>query len=451
MLKDSLGGNCRTVMIVTISPSEAQFEDTLNTLKYANRAKNIRTKAVENKTLVELHIAEYKNIIEELRGEVDELKTKLHMLPNDSGVTGKSQEELKCEHCSKESNQQQLEEVQAALFENFQERIQLRRALCEIQAQNELNKTEIEDHENRLMKLTLEGFTKRDQSQAQDSKEENVKTELDDIKTLKTSTNLNIQQRQEFEERLTLLSKEAKDLMEKAASGQFNKEELRYLQLVVQSHVYELQNNELEINLALRAKLNEKLANQLKNTKKSLRLAGISYQEEGEEEEEAEESQSKIFNDPLPRLSSAHTGRTLITKRKNPLLPIPLKQNQLAKVKRTSTIMDRNNADHSYDGADHSSLPPFLRKGFAGPSAANDAAKAAKKVPSIPHGNSKLEQADPARQIEIKGNNFLSRLPNSKHVIKSSNSPSRPKLYAKDDHLREDSVQGKAKAHGRLR
>ena len=45
LLKDSLGGNCRTVMIANVSPSVKQFEDTHNTLKYANRAKNIKTSA----------------------------------------------------------------------------------------------------------------------------------------------------------------------------------------------------------------------------------------------------------------------------------------------------------------------------------------------------------------------------------------------------------------------
>jgi kinesin family protein 18/19 len=39
LLKDSLGGNCRTVMITNISPAFAAYEDTLNTLKYADRAK----------------------------------------------------------------------------------------------------------------------------------------------------------------------------------------------------------------------------------------------------------------------------------------------------------------------------------------------------------------------------------------------------------------------------
>ena len=42
LLKDSLGGSCRTVMIANISPSSLSIEDTHNTLKYANRAKNIK-------------------------------------------------------------------------------------------------------------------------------------------------------------------------------------------------------------------------------------------------------------------------------------------------------------------------------------------------------------------------------------------------------------------------
>ena len=48
MLKDSLGGNCRTVMIANISSAVSNFEETLNTLKYANRAKNIKTKVTKN-------------------------------------------------------------------------------------------------------------------------------------------------------------------------------------------------------------------------------------------------------------------------------------------------------------------------------------------------------------------------------------------------------------------
>lgn len=42
LLKDSIGGNCHTVMIATVSPSSLTYEDTYNTLKYADRAKEIK-------------------------------------------------------------------------------------------------------------------------------------------------------------------------------------------------------------------------------------------------------------------------------------------------------------------------------------------------------------------------------------------------------------------------
>lgn len=42
LLKDSLGGKCLTAMIANVSPSHDQFDETLNSLKYANRAKNIK-------------------------------------------------------------------------------------------------------------------------------------------------------------------------------------------------------------------------------------------------------------------------------------------------------------------------------------------------------------------------------------------------------------------------
>lgn len=63
LLKDSLGGNCRTVMITNISPAFAAYEDTLNTLKYADRAKQIKTVVKRNVLNVEFHISNYTKII----------------------------------------------------------------------------------------------------------------------------------------------------------------------------------------------------------------------------------------------------------------------------------------------------------------------------------------------------------------------------------------------------
>lgn len=48
LLQDSLGGNSRTIMIACVSPSDSDFMETLNTLKYANRARNIKNKITQN-------------------------------------------------------------------------------------------------------------------------------------------------------------------------------------------------------------------------------------------------------------------------------------------------------------------------------------------------------------------------------------------------------------------
>lgn len=77
ILKDSLGGNCRTVMIACISPNAKTFEDTHNTLKYANRAKNIKTSVQRNVLNVSYHVSKYTSIIASLKKEIVELRSQL--------------------------------------------------------------------------------------------------------------------------------------------------------------------------------------------------------------------------------------------------------------------------------------------------------------------------------------------------------------------------------------
>ena len=64
-------------MIANVGPCHMQYEDTHNTLKYANRAKNIKTKIVRNVLSVAHHISKYTQIIQDLRAEVTTLKTRL--------------------------------------------------------------------------------------------------------------------------------------------------------------------------------------------------------------------------------------------------------------------------------------------------------------------------------------------------------------------------------------
>lgn len=76
LLKFSLGGNCKTVMIVCISPSSTHYDETLNTLKYANRAKAIRTKVIRNQQSLDRHVGSYLKTISEQKKEIDQLRSR---------------------------------------------------------------------------------------------------------------------------------------------------------------------------------------------------------------------------------------------------------------------------------------------------------------------------------------------------------------------------------------
>jgi kinesin family protein 18/19 len=74
LLKHSLGGNCKTVMIVCVSPSSQHYDETHNTLQYANRAKEIKTKVTRNVVSVDRHVSQYVRVIFELRQELEARK-----------------------------------------------------------------------------------------------------------------------------------------------------------------------------------------------------------------------------------------------------------------------------------------------------------------------------------------------------------------------------------------
>ncbi|KAI0759930.1 P-loop containing nucleoside triphosphate hydrolase protein [Irpex lacteus] len=78
LLKFSLGGNCKTVMIVCVAPTSAHFDDTHNTLIYAERATKIKTKVITRNVVdVNRHVGQYVEAINRLNIEVEELKAKL--------------------------------------------------------------------------------------------------------------------------------------------------------------------------------------------------------------------------------------------------------------------------------------------------------------------------------------------------------------------------------------
>uniref|UniRef100_A0A6N2LXB8 Kinesin motor domain-containing protein n=1 Tax=Salix viminalis TaxID=40686 RepID=A0A6N2LXB8_SALVM len=70
LLQDSLGGNSRTVMIACISPADINAEETLNTLKYANRARNIQNKPVVNRDPMSSEMLKMRQQLEYLQAEL---------------------------------------------------------------------------------------------------------------------------------------------------------------------------------------------------------------------------------------------------------------------------------------------------------------------------------------------------------------------------------------------
>uniref|UniRef100_UPI0037E98CE0 kinesin-like protein KIF18A n=1 Tax=Semicossyphus pulcher TaxID=241346 RepID=UPI0037E98CE0 len=88
LLKDSLGGNCRTVMIANVSPSSKSYDDTCNTLKYANRAKEIKSSLKSNVVSLDSHIGQYAVICEKQKQEILQLKQKLKEYEEKNMVPG---------------------------------------------------------------------------------------------------------------------------------------------------------------------------------------------------------------------------------------------------------------------------------------------------------------------------------------------------------------------------
>ncbi|XP_025855464.2 kinesin-like protein KIF19 isoform X2 [Vulpes vulpes] len=139
LLKDSLGGNSRTVMIAHISPASSAFEESRNTLTYAGRAKNIKTRVKQNLLNVSYHIAQYTSIISDLRGEIQRLKCKI----DEQGGRGPAQGRLErgdIRHIqaevqlhSAQGEQAEMGQLREQLISAFQEQMDVRRRLLELE------------------------------------------------------------------------------------------------------------------------------------------------------------------------------------------------------------------------------------------------------------------------------------------------------------------------------
>ncbi|XP_030831067.1 kinesin-like protein KIF28P isoform X3 [Strongylocentrotus purpuratus] len=106
LLQNALGGNSKTIMIAALSPADINFDETIGTLRYADRAKKIKNKAVVNENPVE-------KLIRELREENEKLKKSLGGgVMAMEGSAGMSPEEIEA------MKKQMEEEIRAQLMAN---------------------------------------------------------------------------------------------------------------------------------------------------------------------------------------------------------------------------------------------------------------------------------------------------------------------------------------------
>uniref|UniRef100_A0A3B5L489 Kinesin-like protein n=1 Tax=Xiphophorus couchianus TaxID=32473 RepID=A0A3B5L489_9TELE len=139
LLKDSLGGNSRTVMIAHISPASIAFEESRNTLAYADRAKSIRTRVKKNLINVSYHIAQYTNIISDLRCEIQRLKKKIaeqatRQVGSDRADIRNIQAEVQA-HSSQQSRAE-MDELREQLLDAFRQQMKIRKSLIELENSN---------------------------------------------------------------------------------------------------------------------------------------------------------------------------------------------------------------------------------------------------------------------------------------------------------------------------
>eukprot|EP00002_Diphylleia_rotans_P029124 TRINITY_DN5913_c0_g1_i5.p1 TRINITY_DN5913_c0_g1~~TRINITY_DN5913_c0_g1_i5.p1 ORF type:complete len:883 (-),score=215.53 TRINITY_DN5913_c0_g1_i5:75-2723(-) len=112
ILQDALGGNSKTIMIAALSPADINYEETLSTLRYADRAKQIKNKAIVNVDPMEALVQELKAENAKLLSQIKDMKAGRPV-----GDDGDSDEDEKDDGQSEEMRRK-LEEMQQILAEN---------------------------------------------------------------------------------------------------------------------------------------------------------------------------------------------------------------------------------------------------------------------------------------------------------------------------------------------
>ncbi|KAL6876735.1 P-loop containing nucleoside triphosphate hydrolase protein [Trichoderma novae-zelandiae] len=144
LLQDSLGGRTKTCIIATISPSKSNLEETISTLEYAFRAKNIRNKP-------QLHMMSKKMLLRDFTIEIEKLKSELISTRQRNGVylSNEMFEEMTAQSESRrivlEEKAARLETLEANLRNKVQELFSLNISFMGMKKDHEATKAQLDE------------------------------------------------------------------------------------------------------------------------------------------------------------------------------------------------------------------------------------------------------------------------------------------------------------------
>jgi len=136
LLQDSLGGNTKTVMIANVSPASDNYDETLGTLRYASRAKNIKNKPKVNEDPKDAMLREYAEEITRLKlmlgnGSVGSLQTANDSSSNQTTEKAPVQRSDSTVH----KYEDQLKQKETQINDEIKKRQELENKLSELQNQ----------------------------------------------------------------------------------------------------------------------------------------------------------------------------------------------------------------------------------------------------------------------------------------------------------------------------
>uniref|UniRef100_A0A2K5F5P8 Kinesin-like protein n=1 Tax=Aotus nancymaae TaxID=37293 RepID=A0A2K5F5P8_AOTNA len=163
LLQDSLGGNSKTMMCANIGPADYNYDETISTLRYANRAKNIKNKARINEDPKDALLRQFQKEIEELKKKLEEGEeisgsdiSGSEEDDDDEGEVGEDGEKRKKRRgkfCKKKVSPDKMIEMQAKIDE---ERKALETKLDMEEEERNKARAELEKREKDLLKAQQE-------------------------------------------------------------------------------------------------------------------------------------------------------------------------------------------------------------------------------------------------------------------------------------------------------